>query len=108
MKPILLNQEIPESLKVSADAYQTPAAVIQELHYRFATNNSTGIHRGAASRIAEIVNTSVATVSNWFKNYPLSRTPNRRFYIPLLKVLGEWELYAHKTGRKPAQPVLVD
>lgn len=107
MKPILLNQEIPESLKVSAEAYQTPAAIIQELHHRWA-DGPKGLQRGAASRIAEIVNTSVANVSNWLNNYPLGRTPNRKFYIPLLKVLGEWELPAHKTGRKTKAAVLAD
>ncbi len=99
---VTTTEELPHDY---AAEFKTPAAIIAELNARYETSN--GLKRGVLSRIAELVGTSVATTANWFNDWPLSRTPNRKFYGPLLKVLTHKDLAAYKTGRKPAAPVVL-
>jgi hypothetical protein len=101
--PSTTTEELPYDY---AAEFKTPAAIIAELFTRYETSN--GLKRGVLSRIAELVGTSVATTANWFNDWPLSRTPNRKFYGPLLKVLTHKDLAAYKTGRKTKTAVLAD
>ena len=92
MKTTPTPTEIPEYLRDLAAKNKTIAHVIDSIHKLIVVtiNGEDTLEYGAMSKIAELVETSPANVSNWLSKYPSAyRAPNKRFYVPLLDTLRQ-------------------
>ena len=91
------------TLEELSTQFPSTASIVDELFRRYQSKSGFGLKRGAMIRISEECETSVVNAVNWFSGYPNgNRTPNRRFYGSLLRLLllDAESFNAKKTGRK--------